>query len=243
MCLCMRCLCASVCSKSQITIGMVPSVLRLTCIASNPPSPPPLFAAFGWSYELRGWNQGLRCGWRTELRKLASVKGRALPRVLDEVEAEEQNALSTGGKRKAVSDVSMGSNKKKSMAAEEEPMSKAEAKWEKLEEEYKVDANAIVGKLAHLVTMSKQKGTVTRGPSTYSIPKLQAKLGVGICLPVAVGTSRITQLNCVFCPKRGEEGHEIGGECHSFPAGWHANFNSESKRKVVQADYLHADFR
>ena len=205
--------------------------------------PPPLFAAFGWSYELRGWNQGLRCGWRADLLRLASVKGRALPTVLNAVEAEEEAAPSIKGKRKALSLASEASYKRKSTAEEEDPGWKGSLMWMKLEEEFKANADSIVGKLASAVTMDRKNGTVTRGRFVYSIQKLQAKLGKDICLPVAIGTSRITQLNCVFCPHKGEAGHEIKGEYHFFPKGWHANFNSDSNRTVVQDEYLHPDFQ
>lgn len=177
------------------------------------------------------------------MMRLASVKGRALPKILSEVGAEEEEVPPTKGKRKAMSLASEGSNKKKSMIEEEDLGSKGPAKWVKLEEDFNTDADSIVGRWSSQVIVNRKKGTVTRGFATYSIQKLQAKLGANICLPVAVGTSRIPQLNCVYCPKKGAEGHEILGECHSFPAGWHANFNSDTKRTVVQAEYLHQDFQ
>ena len=175
--------------------------------------------------------------------RLASANGKTLPRILSEGGAEEEEVLPTKGKRKATSLASVGSNKKRSTDEEEDLGLKGPAKWEKLEEDFKTDADSILGRWSRHVTVNKTKGTVTRGFSTYSIRKLQAKLGAEICLPVAVGTSRIPQLNCVYCPRKGVEGHEISGECHTFPAGWHANFNSETKRTVVQAEYLHPDFQ
>jgi len=171
------------------------------------------------------------------------MKGMTLPKRLSEGGAEEEEVALPKGKRKALSLASEGSNKRKSTADEEDGGLRGPAKWVKLEEEFKNDPDAIVGRWASQVTVDRKKGTVNRGYATYSIQKLQAKLGANICLPFAVGTSRIPQLNCVYCPKKGEEGHEISGECHSFPAGWHANFNNDTKRTVVQADYLHPDFR
>lgn len=171
------------------------------------------------------------------------MKGRTLPKILCEGGAEEEEVAPTKGKRKALSLASEGPNKRTSTADEEDGGLMGPAKWVKLEAAFNSDPESIVGRWARQVTVDRKKGTVTRGFATYSIQKLQAKLGAKICLPVAVGTSRIPQLNCVFCPRGGEEGHEISGEFHSFPAGWHANFNSDTKRTVVQADYLHPDFQ
>ena len=171
------------------------------------------------------------------------MKGRTLPKILNEGGAEEEEVAPIKGKRKAVSLASEGPNKRMSTADEEDGGLMGPAKWVKLEAAFNNDPDSIVGKWARDVTVDRKKGTVVRGFATYSIQKLQAKLGAKICLPVAVGTSRIPQLNCVYCPRKGDEGHEISGECHSFPAGWHANFNSDTKRTVVQAEYLHPDFQ
>ena len=171
------------------------------------------------------------------------MKGRTLPKILNQGGAEEEEVALTKGKRKAASLASEGPNKRMSTADEEDGGPMGPAKWVKLEAAFNNDPDSIVGKWARDVTVDRRKGTVVRGFATYSIQKLQAKLGAKMCLPVAVGTSRIPQLNCVYCPRKGEEGHEVSGECHSFPAGWHANFNSDTKRTVVQAEYLHPDFQ
>ena len=82
---------------------------------------------------------------------------------------------------------SEGSNKKKSTADEEDGGLRGPAKWVKLEDEFNNDPDSIVGRWASQVTVDRKRGTVIRGFATYSIQKLQAKLGAKVCLSPSRG--------------------------------------------------------
>ena len=108
--------------------------------------------------------------------------------------------------------------------------------WAEIAAQAALDNSENVGKMKDRISYSG--GKISRGRNAFDVAKLTKELGLDICLPVAIGTSKVAAHNVVFCDKKGKPGHEHDGKAHLGLESWAREFNDHSTGPSFRADFV-----
>ena len=108
--------------------------------------------------------------------------------------------------------------------------------WAEIAAQAALDNSKNVGKLKDRISYSN--GKISRGRNAFDVARLTKELGTDICLPVAIGTSKVAAHNVVFCGKKGKPGHEHDGKAHLGLESWAKDFNDHSTGPAFRADFV-----